>query len=151
MAVAQFDYAQFSALFPELANGGVTEQVALSLFGVAGLLLDNSDCSIVSDVTVRGTLLNYVVAHLAALSGYPLAAGASGPAPSGVVGRISSATEGSVSVTSDYGAVRNSQAYWIQTAYGATFWQLMAPFRTMRYVAAAPRYFGPASGRYWPQ
>ncbi len=151
MAVAVFNYAQFTALFPELTNGGVTNPVALSLFGVAGLLLDNTDCSPVQDVTVRLTMLNYITAHLASLGGYPLAAGATVPTPSGVVGRVSSATEGSVSVSTDYGAVRESAAYWLQTQYGALFWQFTRPFRTMRYVAAPPRYFGPRGGygRNW--
>lgn len=150
MAVAVFNYGQFSALFPELVAGGVTDTVALSLFGVAGLLLDNTDCSPVADVAVRLTMLNYVTAHLASLGGYPLAAEGSTPAPSGVVGRVSSATEGSVSVSTDYGAVRESQAWWLQSQYGATFWQLTRSLRTMRYVPAPPRYFGPTSGRFWP-
>lgn len=151
MAVAVFDYAQFSALFPELANGGVTEPVASSLFGVAGLLLDNTDCSPVQDVAARLTMLNYVVAHLASLGGYPLPPGGTIPAPSGIVGRVSSATEGSVSVSSDYGAVRENEAWWLQSQYGATFWQLTRSLRTMRYVPARPRYFGPAATMFWPQ
>lgn len=154
MAVVVFDYAQWAALFPELANGGVTEQVASSYFVVATFLLDNTDCSPVQDVTQRQMLLNYIVAHLAALAGYPLAAGASVPSPSGMVGRVSSATEGSVSVSSDYGAVRESEAWWIQTQYGATYWMLTRAFRTMRYVAAPARNFEPfpfpfSSG--WPR
>lgn len=146
MAVAVFDYSQFTALFPELTNGGVTEPVASSLFAVAGLLLDNTDCSPVQDVSARLIYLNYIVAHLASIAGYPLAAGATTPAPSGVIGRISSATEGSVSVSADYGQVSGNQAYWLQSQYGALYWQLTAPFRTMNYRAVPPRYFGPAYG-----
>lgn len=145
MAVAAFDYGQFSALFPELANGGVTEPVASLLFGVAGQLLDNTDCSPVQDVAARLTMLNYVVAHLASLGGYPIAPGASGPAPSGIVGRVSSAREGDVSVSSQYAAMSGSEAFWSQTQYGAIYWNLTRAFRTMRYVPATPRYFGPAS------
>lgn len=151
MAVAVFDYAQFSALFPELVNGGVTETVASSLFGVAGLLLDNTDCSPVQDVAARLTMLNYAVAHLASLGGYPLPSGSTIPAPSGIVGRVSSATEGSVSVSSDYGQVRENEAWWLQSQYGAIFWQLTRALRTMRYVAAPRRYFGPAATMFWPQ
>lgn len=151
MAVAVFDYGQFSALFPELVNGGVTESVALSLFGVAGLLLDNTDCSPVQDVSTRLTMLNYAVAHLASLGGYPLPPGGTVPVPSGIVGRVSSATEGSVSVSSDYGQVRESEAWWVQSQYGAIFWQLTRALRTMRYVPARPRYFGPAATMFWPQ
>lgn len=145
MAVAVFNYAKWAARFPELANGGVTETVALSFFEDAGFFLDNSDCSPVQDMDKRLTLLNYVVAHLAALAGYPLAPGSTTPTAPGTVGRISRATEGTVSVESDYGTVRESEAWWIQTQYGATFWQMTRWLRTMRYVAAPPRYFGPAA------
>lgn len=144
MAVSVFDYAAFSALFPELVAGGVTEPIATALFGVAGLMLDNTDCSIVPDPAVRLTFLNYIVAHLASVSGYPVPAGGSA-APSGIVGRISSATEGTVSVASELAGVTNAQAWWMQSQYGATFWQLTRGLRTMQYRGVAPRYFGPAA------
>ena len=146
MAIAEFSYAQWAALFPELANGGVTEPVASSFFRIAGLLFDNSDCSPVQDVTIRLDYLNYVVAHLASLAGYPLPAGATVPSSSGMVGRVTSATEGSVSVSSDYGKQSASAAFWLQSPYGALFWQLTAWLRQMRYVAAPPRNFGPRAG-----
>ena len=145
MAVAVFSYPQWAALFPELA-GSVNEQLADSFFTVAGLLLDNTDCSPVQDVAARLVYLNYIVAHLASLSGYPLAAGQTVPAPSGVIGRVTKATEGSVSVSTDYGAQGRGAAYWLQSQYGALYWQLTAWLRTARYVPAAPRYFGPRTG-----
>ena len=153
MAVAVFNYTSWAALFPILANGGVTEEVALSFFDSATLLLNNGDCSPVQDVDKRLKLLNWVVAHLAALAGYPLAPGATTPSPPGMVGRVSRATEGTVSVESDYGTVGENQAWWIQTQYGATFWQMTRWLRTARYVPARPRYFGPAQllGRYGPR
>ena len=149
MAVAVFNYAQWAALFPELA-GSVSEPLATSFFAIAGLLFDNSDCSPVDDLTARLAMLNYVTAHLASLAGYPLAPGQTVPTPREMVGRVSSATEGTVSVTSDYGAMRENQAWWLQTQYGATFWQLTRWLRTMRYVPAAPRYFGPGITRLGP-
>lgn len=148
MAVAVFNYSQWAAMFPELA-GSVNSTLAGSFFTVAELLLDNTDCSPVQDATARLTMLNYAVAHLASLSGYPLPAGQSTPAPASV-GRVSSASEGSVSISTDYGAVRESQAWWVQTQYGATFWQLTRALRTMHYIAAPKRNFGPAFGlRRW--
>lgn len=141
MAVAVFIYADWTAMFPEMS--GVTEPVARSFFSIATLLLDNTDCSPVTDVEQRTTLLYFITAHVASLAGYPVAAGGTA-SPSGVVGRVSSATEGTVSVSTDYGAVSGNQAWWLQSQYGATYWQLTAAFRTMRYVAPPPRYFGPA-------
>lgn len=149
MAVAVFNYAQWAAMFPELA-GSVNEALATSFFSVAGLLLDNTDCSPVQDVAARLTMLNYATAHLASLAGYPLGPGQTIPTPREMVGRVSSATEGTVSVSSDYGPMRENQAWWLQTQYGATFWNLTRWLRTMRYVPAAPRYFGPGIARFGP-
>ena len=145
MAVAQFDYAAWAAMFPELA-GSVTSPIAASYFTIAQLLVDNTDCSPVADVNARLIMLDYVVAHLASLSGYPLQPGQTVPQPRDLVGRTSSATEGTVSVSTDYGAMRENSAWWMQTQYGAIFWQLTRQFRTMHYVAPMPRYFGPLYG-----
>lgn len=141
MAVAVFDYAKWTAMFPYMA--AVPEVVADGFFTVAELLFANDDCSPIPDTDKRLVFLNYIVAHLARLAGYPVSAGGSAQ-PDGMVGRISSATEGTVSIDSDYGSVRNSQAWWIQTQEGATFWQMTIALRTARYVPAPPRYFGPA-------
>lgn len=141
MAVAVFDYAKWTAMFPYMA--AVPEVVADGFFTVAELLFANDDCSPIQDTDKRLVFLNYIVAHLARLAGYPVSAGGSAQ-PDGMVGRISSATEGTVSIDSDYGSVRNSQAWWIQTQEGATFWQMTIALRTARYVPAPPRYFGPA-------
>lgn len=146
MAIAVFSYPGWTAMFPELAS--VTEPVADAFFVGAGFLLDNTDCSPIADVARRLVLLNYATAHLASLAGYPLQPGQTVPASSGMVGRVSSATEGSVSISSDYGAVSESEAFWLQSQYGAIFWQMTRGLRTMRYVAPAPRYFGPALGGF---
>lgn len=149
MAVAVFDYAKWAAMFPYLAApvGGVTEPIASGFFDVAGLLFANDDCSPIVDPDKRLVFLNYIVAHLARLAGYPVAAGGSA-VPDGMVGRVSSATEGTVSISTDYGTVRESAAWWLQTPEGATFWQLTRAFRTARYIAAPPRNFGPARRAY---
>ena len=144
MGVAVFDYSLWGTLFPELA--ATPAPAADMFFGVAETLLDNSDTSVVQNVPARLTMLNYVVAHLASLSGYPIPTGQSTPAPSGTVGRVASASEGSVSASLDYGAVSSSAAWWVQTQYGATFWQLSRSFRTMQYRPAAPYNFGPFYG-----
>ena len=147
MGVAVFDYTKWAAMFPELA-GSVSEVLADSFFSVAELLLDNTDASPVCDVDKRLVFLNYATAHLASLSGYPLAAGQTIPTPRELVGRTSSASEGSVSVSTDYGAMRENQAWWLQSQYGATFWQLTRFLRTFRFFPAPRRNFGPLHGRF---
>lgn len=134
MTAAVFDWAVWSARYPELVARGVTQLLANSFWDEATLLVDNGPCSIVSDVAVRAILLNMATAHIAALS--PATGG------SGAVGRVSSASEGSVSTSLDYGTISTSQAYWVQTPYGAQFWQATAPYRTARYVPGRSRYFG---------
>ena len=127
MAVADFDYALWSASYPELAP--VTELVAGALFRRATLFLNNTDGSPVSDVALRLDLLNLIVAHLASLGG----AGQEGGA-SWLVGRVTSATEGSVSVKVDAGPSSAGSAFWLQTTYGFQYWTATAGYRTMHYV-----------------
>jgi hypothetical protein len=53
-----------------------------------------------------------------------------------MVGRINSATEGSVSITSDYGSAGSggpSEAWYTQTPYGALYWAATAQYRTWQY------------------
>lgn len=128
MAIAVFDYELWAASYPEL-KASVTEPVAGALFRRATLFLNNTDVSIVTDVETRLDLLNLIVAHLAALGGAGQTDGASG-----LVGRVTSATEGSVSVEVDAGPSSAGSAWWLQTAYGFQYWTATASYRTMRYV-----------------
>jgi hypothetical protein len=60
---------------------------------------------------------------------------ANGLAPANLVGRISSATQGSVSVQTEYqGTGSPNEAYYAQTPYGLEFWNATAQFRSMRYM-----------------
>lgn len=149
MAVAAFDYTLWATSYPELA-AYVDETVAIALFRRAGLFLNNTDASIVTDVDYRLDLLNLIVAHLAALSG----AGQTGGA-SGLVGRVKSAKEGDVSVELDAGPSSGSSAWWMQTPYGFQYWTATAAYRTMQYVPGpvppmeAPYGFGRTYRRGW--
>lgn len=138
MAVAVFNYAAWTARYPEFAS--VPEPLANLFFAEATLLLDNTDCSPVQDVAQRLVLLNMLTAHIAALSGST----STGTYVSGggSVGRVSEAQEGTVKVSFDMGKSSSEQAaYFLQTPYGALFWQLTARYRTARYVPAQPRQF----------
>lgn len=152
MSVAVFDYPLWIATYPEFAS--VTQPVATMQFDTATLFLDNSpNGCVVPDVTRRLALLNMITAHLVKLF-VPV----NGVAPSGLVGRVSSATEGSVSVSTEYIAAQsNSQAFWNQTPYGALFWAATVGLRSARYVPG-PRpflgtlgYGGGFGGGRWPR
>lgn len=136
-----FSAAEFNALYPMFGQ----QQAALAgNFALACLLLNNSAASVVQDAPTRQSLLYLLTAHLTALLN-----GVGSNPPSGVVGRISSATQGSVAVQSEWaGTVGNSEAFYIQTQWGAAAWTMMAPYRTMRYVRPCGQ---GNSWEAWPQ
>lgn len=136
--IVVFVPADFRAAYPSFA--GLPDATLQGNFALATLLLDNSCCSVVQDANVRSQLLNLATAHLSALLN-----GANGEPPSGAVGRLAQATEGSVSAQLEWASsVSNSEAFFIQTQWGAMFWQMTLRFRTARYVA--PRRYGGS----WP-
>lgn len=132
MAVVVFDIAGFRARYPEFAT--VADALVLSCFDESTMYLNNTDSSIVADPAPRAVLLNMLTAHVAALN-----FGVSGKAPSALVGRIASASEGSVSASADMGPVTGSSAWYLQTKYGAAYWRASACYRTARYIPGSSR------------
>jgi len=127
--VVTFDKAEFVAKFPAFAT--VDAALLQGDFDVATLFLNNSCCSVVKDANKRLLLLYMVTAHIAALF-----QGENGNAPSGLIGRVSSGSEGSVAVSTQYASEMSmTEAYFAQTQYGAMFWAATTYLRTMRYVA----------------
>ncbi|WP_297849464.1 DUF4054 domain-containing protein [uncultured Desulfovibrio sp.] len=133
MAVVVFDPQAFLEAYPRFAPGGkplLTNAQLEQAFEVACLLLDNSDASPVPydpdrGIMIRRTLLWLIVCHLATLALWPV--GQSGP--------MSSATEGSVSVS--FSLPQNTgKAFWNSTPCGQTFWQALQPY------VVGGRYFG---------
>lgn len=120
------DFKQAYTEFATVADARLTEN-----FNIATLQMNNSCRSRVMDAAKRETLLNLLTAHITALRD-----GVNSQPPAGVVGRVSSATEGSVSVSADMGTMVYGQAYYMQTQWGALYWQSTAPYRTMVYVPA---------------
>lgn len=133
MAVVVFDPAAFVARFKVFAAFNTANAGALQgYFDTATLYLSNKDSSRVADPVRRAGLLWLLVAHLAQLDGVLQAAGVGSQADK--VGRMSSASEGSVSATFDNGSQPGSSAWYQQTQYGSTYWNATANLRTMRYV-----------------
>ncbi|MFJ3048508.1 DUF4054 domain-containing protein [Herbaspirillum chlorophenolicum] len=125
--VVSFDPAAFALRYPEFST--LSSDLLTVYFAEATLFLNNTPASVCQDLVVRALLLNMLTAHIAALNG-----GVNGQAASPLVGRVNSATEGSVSVSTDMGPVYNSQAWYLQTKYGAEFWAATSIFRRFRYV-----------------
>lgn len=68
-------------------------------------------------------------------------------APLGIVGRINNASEGDVSVSSEWQAPANANAaYFIQTKYGADYWTYTAKYRTALFVPAPASAYDPLAG-----
>lgn len=137
--VVVFEVGAFLAAFPQFST--VPAGALQFNFTQATLQLDNSCRSKVQDAVLREQLLWLLTAHITRLLN-----GENGKAAAALVGRISDATEGSVSVTAEMpGATTLDEAYYLQTQYGATYWRATARFRTMQYVRATntPRYGRP--------
>lgn len=148
MAVAVFDYAAWALRYPTLALK-VPSALATAYFAEATDFLDNTDSSPIDDVVQRLRFLNLLVAHIAAINGATTAGAA------GIVGRISSVTEGSVTISSEYMTTPGSHAWFAQTQWGAEYWALTAGYRTVSYVPGqqpyvGEPYYGVAGALRWP-
>lgn len=128
MAVVTFNYAAWAARYPELA-GSIAAPTAQAFFDEATLYCDNTDSSPVEDATVRAVLLNMLTAHIAAMNGF-----VNGVAPSNLVGHISSASEGSVSVSVGEIFHAGSAQWYAQTRYGAAYWAATGRYRLLQWT-----------------
>lgn len=148
MGIATFVYADWALRFPDLALV-VDEALATMYFGEATDFLDNTECSRVTDVAPRTRFLYLLTAHIAGLGLV---------SRGGLVGRLSSVTQGSISISTEY-AAPGSAAWYAQTAWGAQYWAATAPYRTFQPVAGpqpfldVPGYggagWGPGFGGGW--
>ncbi len=131
--VVVFSFAEWIVDFPEFA--GVTMAQGQAAFNSATRIMSNSCRSLIRDAVKRQGLIYLLTAHVCFLRfGSNDGAGNVVPAP-GVVGRVAQGHEGSVSVSAEYASnVPQAMAYFIQTKWGAEYWQATAKYRTMRYV-----------------
>lgn len=136
MAVVVFDPAAFKLAFPAFAD--VPDARLTILFGmVTTTILDNTDASIVTDIDTRTSMLYLLLAHVLTLFGDGVTSGGVGTGPgTAPVGRLASATEGTVSTSFAFDVPASPGSAWFnQTQYGAMYWMMMAPYRSFRYVA----------------
>lgn len=131
MAIVALDVDYFARRYPTI---NVSDADLLQdYFDESCMFVNNTDSSIVSDVGERKILLHLLMAHIAALNGFDSPDGSD--VSSGLVGRVTSATEGSVTVSTDYGAsISEQQAYFLQTPFGADFWAKTKKYRSFMYI-----------------
>lgn len=127
MAVVTLDIASFRAMYPEFSN--VPDEILPFLFNQSTDYLNNTDYSLVDDVVKRERLLYMLMAHLA----YVRYGDNRKRGGSGMVGRIASATEGSVSASFDLGPIEFRYAWYTQSPYGMGFWQATKVYRMANY------------------
>lgn len=133
MTVIVFVPADFKAAYPEFAS--VSDARCNVLFMIAEQsLLDNTDGSPVMAAEYRTQLFYMLVAHMLLIFGTSDTPQANNTPP----GRLSSATEGTVSTQFEYILPAGSamSAWFNQTKYGAMYWMATAQFRSARYIAA---------------
>ena len=155
-AVISYEDADFKALFPEFTNCGPTQ--CQSWFLRAGTMCANAaNNPLVQQGNGSLYLLQQALYLLTAHIGYLTAPRDANGNPttqqgagsvSQMVGRVTSASQGSVSVSSDMQASGGtySQAYFMQTQYGAAYWELTKSLRTFQYFATPTIVPGPRPG-----
>ena len=121
--VVVFDPVEFRELYPTIQ---ATDEQLEMYFEMAETFLDNTKCSVVKDLGARKRLLYLLVAHIATLTGQA-------EKGNNVVGRVSSATEGTVSIGLDYGTMGNNERWYLQSPWGAMYWQLTKKYRSAVY------------------
>jgi hypothetical protein len=143
-----FVYADFIAAYPIFTPLG--SPLLQMYFDMSDAFFENNTCNFAFCTGIdRMTRLAYMVtAHIAWLfcpkdvNGNPAATGNSQP---GTVGQITTASQGSVSVSlADVakGGANELAAWYAQTPYGFLYWQATAQFRTARYLANPTRVVG---------
>ena len=116
----QFNEEEFIATYPEL---NADYNSARWAFDMATLILNNTPNSIVCCVCERKQLLYLLAAHILFLKNRGI----------GNVGKVNSASEGSVSV--GYGGIgKLGDSYFGQSQYGVLFWQAISPYLSGFYV-----------------
>lgn len=123
-------YAQWIALYPtfgKTVNDAAYDGV---LWPYAQVLCRNDWASPVPTNDLLTQLLGVLMAHIAQL----LYGSTGAPANTQLVGRISSAAEGSVNVSTEF-PLTQSNAWYNQTQWGAMYWTMIKPFRLGVYRA----------------
>ena len=121
--VITFDPVAWALLFPQFSNLN-SNQLTQVILPVAEQYSANDGSGPVCNPATQTQLLNLMVAHVA-----QLLFGSTLQPLSPLVGRISSATEGSVSVVTDFPETPTT-AWYNQTQYGAAWLVMSARFIT---------------------
>lgn len=122
-----FSYPDWIAGYPNFVT--VPPAQGQVYWDLAGSLTPNGACNPLYAAGLLPQALYLLTSHIAWLM-MPRAGQAAGG-----VGRIASASEGSVSVSFDWaGSGTPNESWFLQTQYGALYWMMTSGFRTAHYV-----------------
>ena len=149
MGVVVLTYAQFIAAYPQFTTTVSQTAFDTVVYPFAQQYNRNDGGGPVTTSDLQTALLLLMCAHVAQLIyGTPDAA-----ASTAMVGRIASAGQGSVNVATEY-PMTTSNAWFAQTQYGASYWQMIRPFRLGVYRAKITPQVQPINGPWalfgWP-
>lgn len=124
-----FNYGAWAARYPNLTAGTTPDAVA-DQFLIAGLsYFNNSAGSPEPDPAKRQIILFLITAHLVMLTQKT-----GGADRTQMVGRVSSASQGSVSVSMDAAGAPSAAWWWSQTQYGAMAYSILRKYALTLYV-----------------
>ena len=123
--IVDLDLVKFKATYPTFKAADAQLEL---WFVEAGMLINNTPQSCIKSLVEREVLMFLLMAHFAELQ-------ARVEAGNSAVGRLASASEGSVSVSFDNGSSTLSSAWYQQTPYGSKYWAMTARYRSFLYVA----------------
>lgn len=127
MAVVVFDPEKFRSIYPAFSDETkYSNEYLQNYFDIAAEFVGNTDSTSFApydpdkNIFLRARLLDLVTCHLLTLESQP----------AGQNGRISSATQGSVSTSFDLLKANTFVGdWWAQTRCGAMYWVMTARFR----------------------
>ena len=131
-AVVTFDYdvwTRWSAAYPEFSN--IDQWQATGFWTLAGLYHNNTGSGLVKDVGQQEAIMGLLTAHIAFLRVGTV--DNPSPASQGLVGRVSSASMGGISISTDLQGMPGTAAFFSTSPYGLQYWQATSAFRCMHY------------------
>lgn len=137
--IITFSFPAFTQMFPEFAPPRLSAVQATTYFNLATQFVRNDGNGPVPDTQTQTNLLYLATAHIAQLLGPSQPGGTTPGRDPSVVGAITNANEGSVSVAVKNDQPPGSAQWWNSTQYGAMCWLAMAPFRIARYLPGPVR------------
>lgn len=123
--VVEFDVSEFRAIYPTFSS--ITDAQLEYFFAKAEMRINNTVNACVP-YNQRKIYLYLLVAHMAELQSRINAGNGN------LVGNISGATQGSTSISVAIPPVSSGNYWYMQTPYGAEYWDLTKKYRSALYV-----------------